>query len=50
MRSTIVAGGIPSYHGRPALIGKTHRDIAKRLRALAAKGVDIPRVKRVDYL
>jgi len=42
--------GNPYYHGRPALIGKTHQDIAKRLRALAAKGVDIPRVKRVDYL
>ena len=38
------------YHGRPALVEKTHQDIAKRLRALAAKGVDIPRVKRVDYL
>jgi len=38
------------HHGRPALIEKTHRDIAKRLRELAAKGVDIPRVIRVDHL
>jgi hypothetical protein len=39
-----------SLHGRPALIAKTHQDIAKRLRELAAKGVDIPRVIRVDHL
>jgi hypothetical protein len=38
------------YHGRPALIEKTHQNIAKRLRELAAKGVDIPRVIRVDHL
>jgi len=38
------------YHGRPALIEKTQRDIAKRLRELAAKGVEVPRAKRVYYL
>jgi hypothetical protein len=38
------------YHGRPAFIAKVKRDIAKKLRELAANGVVVPRVKRAYTL